>query len=183
MGTYSISDKELYYELKDRFYYKDGLLLYKKKIPRSKHNIGDVAGYIGNEGYRNIKINKVLYRANRLIFLFFNGYLPSTIDHVDGVRSNDRIENLRAATGRQNQVNRDGKKGSSSKWTGVTKRNRHNRTYYEASVKINNKNHYIGRCTDEADAATAWNLYVYNNFTKEDLQFVRWNSAGQLEGE
>ena len=47
----------------------------------------------------------MLYRAHRLIWLLFHGDLPKQLDHVDGNRQNNKIENLRECTPSQNQHN------------------------------------------------------------------------------
>jgi hypothetical protein len=54
------------------------------------------AGSIYNKGYRYIKINKERYRAGRLAFFYVNKRFPElTIDHINRIRDDDRICNLR----------------------------------------------------------------------------------------
>ena len=67
---------------------------------------GKVAGSINNYGYIHIRINKKLYKAHRLAWLYVYGSMENCfIDHIDGDKSNNRIENLRLATNIQNQQN------------------------------------------------------------------------------
>jgi hypothetical protein len=86
------------------FDYKDGNLYWKIK-PSKKTKLNSLAGTFDKAGYLQIQINKKTYRAHRLIFLYHHGYLPLYVDHINGVRSNNKIENLREATKSQNSYN------------------------------------------------------------------------------
>lgn len=86
------------------FEYRDGELY--RKIKKGKANVGDIAGCDDGEGYMKTRVNGKKYRNHRLIFLMHHGYLPDFVDHIDGNRSNNRIENLREATKNQNGYNR-----------------------------------------------------------------------------
>lgn len=101
------------------FEYKDGVLLNKN---RTKDSIGrdisklngKIAGSLDSSGYLQTKINKKLYLNHRIIFLMFHGYLPELLDHINGDKTDNRIENLRAATTCQNQHNKKARKHTSS---------------------------------------------------------------------
>jgi len=83
--------------LHEKFDYCDGNL-YRKTT-------GKKAGTIDSKGYSAITVNRKIYRGHRLIFLYHHGYLPEIIDHIDGNRLNNRIENLREATQTENLQN------------------------------------------------------------------------------
>jgi hypothetical protein len=53
------------------------------------------AGTLSSSGYIDIKISSVIYRAHRIAWLIFYGKWPKDqIDHNDGERSNNKIDNL-----------------------------------------------------------------------------------------
>jgi hypothetical protein len=68
--------------------------------------------YIGNHGYRvvsftiNGKVRKQL--AHRVLYMLSRGRIPCgmVIDHINGVRSDNRLNNLRVLTKRENDQNR-----------------------------------------------------------------------------
>ena len=94
-----------YLNLKEKFTYIEGVLYWKIR-PSNNVNIGDVAGNSRADGYREVKIETVKYLLHRVIFFMNHGYLPEFIDHIDGDKSNNKIENLRECTNGQNQHNR-----------------------------------------------------------------------------
>lgn len=88
-----ITQKRLY----ELFDYVDGEL-----VRRS----GRKGGSVNKRGYKILCVDYKMYKAHRLVFLYHTGYLPDQIDHVDGDKLNNRIENLRAADNSQNMMNR-----------------------------------------------------------------------------
>lgn len=73
---------------------------------------GSIAGAYDTYGYRQILIDKHTYRAHRLAWLYVYGVWPErAIDHINGVRDDNRIANLRdvcLVTNRQNQAAAEG---------------------------------------------------------------------------
>lgn len=90
--------------LKDYFCYENGELIRIKKLSNASQ-LNKAIGKINRNGYVEARIGYKLYRLHRLIWLFHYGYLPEFIDHIDGNRSNNKIENLREATKSQNMHN------------------------------------------------------------------------------
>ena len=122
--------QELLHEL---FSYSDGELFWKVS-PKAFITVGDIAGCVEVRGYKVIKILGRKYKAHRLIFLYHNGYIPKFIDHIDGNRINNRIENLRVATREQNNQNAKFRKDNTSGIKGVSWNKRTKKWIAQCSV-------------------------------------------------
>lgn len=81
---------------------------------------GDLAGSLDDKGYRVIRLNRVLYRAHRLVWLLHTGDLPEVVDHINHDRTDNRIENLRAVTLSENNANMDMRSDNRSGFKGVS---------------------------------------------------------------
>ena len=88
--------------LRGLFSYKDGRLFRKTVGSNGKHKVGDMAGYMNQTGYYHVKIGAVEYKAHRLIWKIHHGTEPACIDHIDDDKANNRIENLREVSHREN---------------------------------------------------------------------------------
>lgn len=143
-------------ELKRLFYCIDGILYRKVSVSRNTKK-GDVAGYIGDKGYWITRIKNRAERNHRIIFAIYHGYFPQNIDHKDGNRSNNRIENLRAATIGQNHRNRGLQKNNTSGIKGVSWDKR--RGKWVASVCTKGKQQKLGLFDNICEARDAAENY------------------------
>ncbi len=94
-------------ELHRLFEYREGNL-YRKIQTSSNAKIGDKAGCLNSlSGYAQVRIYSADYRIHRIIWCYHFGPIPSKlqIDHIDGNKTNNMIENLRLATHSQNKSN------------------------------------------------------------------------------
>lgn len=74
-----------------------------------------------SEGYLLICIDSKKYRASRLAWLYVYGKWPlGDLDHKDGNKTNERIENLRLATRSQNTTNGIRRRTNTSGFKGVS---------------------------------------------------------------
>lgn len=79
-----------------------------------------VAGTRSPYGYVMISIKRVLYQSHRLAWLYMMGVFPRLyIDHINGVRDDNRWSNIREATALQNARNAQTKKTSTSGVKGI----------------------------------------------------------------
>lgn len=77
------------------------------KANRFLSRVGKPAGSIEPEGYVKIGFDQFKCRAHRLAWLYIYGRFPKDdIDHINGIRHDNRIENLREATRAANCQNR-----------------------------------------------------------------------------
>ena len=99
------------------FDYQDGNLI--RKTGRV-NEIGQIAGCVHKgTGYIHVKIKAKSFKAHRLVFLYHNGFLPEFVDHIDGNKTNNKIENLRAATKEENCRNQKIRSTNKSGYKGV----------------------------------------------------------------
>ena len=131
--------------LDEIFDYKDGELYWKvANSPIVK--VGEKAGHNKIDGYITIGVNKKVYKAHRLIFMFHHGYFPIEIDHINGIKNDNRIENLREVTHIQNSMNRKIRSDNLSKCKGVTWNT--NNKAWAVRISINKKRKLIGYFKD-----------------------------------
>lgn len=100
----------------DAVEYNPSTGIFTRKITTSRSAAGDKTGTIAKNGYVVLRINKKLHYAHRLAFLMVTGSWPdSQVDHINGMRSDNRFENLRLCNQSENMQNqRRAKNGSES---------------------------------------------------------------------
>lgn len=103
---------------------------------------GKKAGCKRKDGYLVVRIDRVLYFSHRLMWMHVHGYMPlMVIDHLNGVRDDNRIENIRdvsASINLQNQ--RKSRKNTSSSLLGVQK----NHGGWQALIWFDKKRYCLG---------------------------------------
>jgi len=137
--------------VRNLFMYRDGNLV--RITARCGIRIGDTAGSLNATGYHEIKIDNKVYKTHRLIFLYHHGYLPEFLDHIDGNRSNNKIDNLRPCTLSENAHNSKINKNSKSGIKGVTWHTKNE--VWRADIRINDKLKYLGCFPNMSYAADA----------------------------
>lgn len=103
--------------LRERLVYDEitGELTYRYSVS-GRAQKGHRAGHSTKIGYILLKVAGTQIYAHRAIWIYMTGSNPETnIDHIDGVRANNRWSNLRLATVRQNNLNKPGRSSSGVK--------------------------------------------------------------------
>lgn len=112
---------------------------------------GKVAGSPASGGYLRIKIDQVGYLSHRLAWLHTHGNWPeNSVDHINGVRADNKIKNLRDASPSENSQNQR-KAPASNKSTGVLGVTNYGGRFV-ARIRINGKKTNLGTF-DTVDSA------------------------------
>lgn len=117
-----------------------------KLAPKNLGRIGVLRGSMTGNGYLQIRFRMKFYSSHRLAWGFHYGAMPEgLIDHIDGEKTNNRISNLRQATGLQQQKNllRDPQYQAKSGYQGV-QRNHQKTGGWSARISHGAKSIYLG---------------------------------------
>jgi len=79
-----------------------------RRINKARMKAGDEVGSKTKYGYLCVKVDGQLYQLHRIIWVLNDNSDPREmeIDHINGVRDDNRIKNLRCVTKQENQKNR-----------------------------------------------------------------------------
>jgi hypothetical protein len=132
------------------FDYKDGNLFWKVDRKGNKVKGKQANRLKKSNGYQEVTINKKNLYAHRVIFMMIHGRWPEQIDHIDGNRSNNLIDNLREANNAQNNRNTSLRSTNTTGFKGVSYYTSIKR--YVAKITVNYKSIHIG-CFDTPEEA------------------------------
>lgn len=108
---------------------------------------------VNSDGYKNGSIYRKNYKAHRVIWCMVYGDWPKEIDHINGIKSDNRIENLRNVDHSINMKNLNKTIANTSGVTGVGWHKATNK--WAAYIRSNGKHKHIGlfNCIKEAEKA------------------------------
>lgn len=134
-------------------------------VPTSNRvKVLDTAGSPSN-GYIVLRVKGRNYRAHRLVWLYVYGRWPtSLIDHINGVRNDNRLANLREATNAENMVNIGKQRNNTSGFKGVSLHKASGK--WSAYCKINYKKHHLGLFNTPEEASAEYQAFAKEHHGK-----------------
>ena len=115
---------------------------------------GSVAGSVNRYGYIELRVDYATLRSHRVAWAIHHGKWPNLmVDHIDGVKTNNQIKNLRDVTNSKNQQNR---RVWSNKKTGLLGAIKNMKgCSFQARINLEGKYKYLGnyKTAEEAHAA------------------------------
>ena len=176
---------ELIYEEVARLFTYDretGVLYWRirnRNTIRHKYVAGSIKG--NKEGYGQVRIGKKTYLEHRIIMMLCFGHIPDNaeIDHINHVRDDNRLSNLRFVTQGENHKNKSVSSNNTTGVTGVYFNKSQNK--FMALIGVNRQLHYLGlyNTLEEAAAARAEANVKFkfnNNHGKGRAEYVRKKS-------
>jgi hypothetical protein len=136
-------------------------------VPRGNAQIGDRAGhYDGNKGYRRVRVFGHYIGEHRLAWLLYYGEWPlEQLDHINGIKDDNRICNLRPASNSQNAVNKPARNDNKLGVKGVFyEKNMTRIKRYRAVIKINGKQKSLGYFLTVDEAKEAYKKAALQNY-------------------
>jgi hypothetical protein len=118
----------------------------------NSRNSGEVVSTVEPSGYIVMKINGSTYKAHRVIWKIVTGKDPIMIDHINGLRSDNRIENLRLATKHQNGAYSCVATNNTSGVSGVSYHNRDSK--WQSYITVGGSRIHLG-CFETLESAVS----------------------------
>jgi hypothetical protein len=118
----------------------------------NRKNAGKIAGHVSVKGHVHLMINKRRFYAHRLAWLYMTGTYPSEdVDHINGVKSDNRFSNLREASRTENNYNRKIQRNNKVGVKGVYP----HKDRFKSQLVVDGKIKHIGvfKTVEEAQAA------------------------------
>ena len=137
-------------KLKEFLDYSPETGIFTWAISNGSANAGNVAGWTEIDNYVRISINDRTYLAHRLAWFYVHGEWPEFSDHINHIRNDNRMINLRSVTAQENQRNKSLPKNNTSGVCGVSWFKRYEK--WRASIVINSKYMYLGYFADRFEA-------------------------------
>ena len=137
---------------------------------------GGVAGGKKSDGYIHIRLDGIDYKAHRLAWLYIYSEFPEKyLDHINEVKDDNRIINLRLATEQENQHNQSyPRTDNTSGFRGVSWKKHHQK--WHAQIAINGKNKHLGffNSAEEAHEVYLKTKKKMHLFWKENAERSGW---------
>lgn len=137
--------------IQSNYMYDDGILIKN----------GKRTGHLNTDGYINVHVKGLRYKRSHIVWFLFNDVWPTkNIDHKNGNSQDDRIENLREVSIRENALNRVEHRNGRMKGVSLHKKRLHLDRYWRAQASVNGVRTHIGYYATELEASEAYLLYL-----------------------
>jgi len=117
---------------------------------------GKIATSDFKDGYLTVQVDSQNWLAHRVAFAIYYGRWPNgQIDHINGNRSDNRIDNLREVSNLVNSKNTGIRKNNKTGVLGVKYEPRNTNKPWIANIKVNGEGIYLGSFPDKKSAIQA----------------------------
>lgn len=159
-------------------YLPSGILIFKNRDGDSRFNTRwagrTVSGTPNGKGYERVRVHGRLAYIHRIVWKMHFDNEPVQVDHINGNRSDNRIENLRPASHAEN-ARHSRRNTSATGMKGVTAARRDGK--FEARIKYDGKQRHLGTFDTAEAAASAYDdasrvLHGRFSVTNSDLGLI-----------
>ena len=161
-----------------RYDYETGVLYWRWRVNNRVPKTLEAGAQNKSNGYLYVKVHGRRYLVHRVVMLMCYGFCGEglDVDHINHVRNDNRLVNLRFVTRRENQRNQSLGSKNTSGVTGVCFLKA--RKKYMAQIRVDGENIFLGRfeTLEEAAAARAeanLKFNFHNNHGKGRAKYVR----------
>jgi hypothetical protein len=132
---------------------KSGDFFRIKKVSKYSNTIvGEKVKYVNTQGYIQFGFKGKTYKVHRTAWLLYYGESPKVIDHINGIKTDNRICNLRSVNLHINNQNRH--KHRNGKIIGTSYRKEMNK--WRSEIRLNGKRINLGHFNTEQEAHEAY---------------------------
>ena len=151
----------------------NGKFFWKKESLNKARKVGEEAGSYAGNGYSIICVENKRFSGHRLAWYFYYGEWPDFhIDHMDGDKQNNKINNLRKSNPSVNMKNRGLNKNNTTGYSGIQK----SRNKWRVRVRIDGKLLNFGTYDNIEDAVRVRNeVYIEYGFHPNHGKRESWS--------